>query len=135
MVSQVRSVSSMPSADQNEVLIVEDEQTSRRALGLLLSSCGYRPQVFATAEEALLWLNAGRHPRVALIDFNLPGMDGLDLIERLRTLTPTTFAVLITATDENSLTGRLNGRPVSYLRKPLDFDLLLRTLCRQSFHN
>lgn len=125
----------MPSTDQNEVLIVEDEKTSRRALGLLLSSCGFHPQVFATAEQALLWLESGHRPRVALVDLDLPGMNGLDLIDRLRKLTPTTFPVLITATDEETLAVRLKGSSLSYLRKPLNFDLLLRTLRRQPFHN
>jgi CheY-like chemotaxis protein len=124
-----------PSIGQNQVLIVEDESMSRRALSLLMSNSGFTAAAFGSAEEALHWLEDGAHPRIALIDLNLPGMNGLDLIDRLRKLSPATFPVLITATDEQTLAGCLKQRPVTHLRKPLDFDLLLSTVSRQPSNN
>lgn len=128
MVLPAATASTQWRAANDEVLIVEDEQTARRALGLLLSSCGYRPQSFRTAEEALVWLDAGFHPRTALVDLNLPGLDGLQFIARLRRLSPATRAILVTATDEETLHARLRNRPISFLRKPIDFDELLGLL-------
>ena len=81
------------SRDRNgtkDVLIVEDEQSSRRALSLLLCSCGFRPKTFRTAEEALMWLSAGEHPAIALVDLDLPGIDGIELIEKLAQFSPMT---------------------------------------------
>src|SRR3954451_19918460 len=89
------------------VLIVEDEQSSRRALSLLLCSCGYRPQTFRTAEEALVWLAAGEQPAVALVDLDLPGIDGIELIEKLAQLSPMTRSVLVTATDQATILRRI----------------------------
>ena len=102
------------------VLIVEDEQTSRRALSLLMCSCGYRPQTFRTAEEALVWLEGGVHPAAALVDLDLPGIDGIELIEKLAQLSPTTKSILVTATDQATIARRITGHEIRYLQKPLD---------------
>jgi DNA-binding NtrC family response regulator len=112
----------------SDVLIVEDEQTARRALSLLLCSCGYRPQTFRTAEEALVWLEGGEHPSVALVDLDLPGMDGIALIRKLAQLSPMTRSVLVTATDTDTLVRRISGDGIPYIQKPLDFEALLRFL-------
>jgi|SRR5579871_240209 len=114
-----------------DVLIVEDEQCARRALSLLLCSCGYRPQTFRTAEEAIVYLSAGSHPQVALVDLDLPGMDGIELIGKLAHFSPSTRAILVTATDEDTLARRIQGRAIAYLRKPVNFDSLLGMLEEQ----
>jgi len=128
MVSPAVSIATEWQARNDEVLIVEDEQTARRVLSLLLSSSGYRPQTFRTAEEALVWLDAGFHPRTALVDLDLPGMDGLQFITRLQRLSPATRPILLTATDQDTLTAKLRNRPIPYLRKPIDFADLLSLL-------
>jgi DNA-binding NtrC family response regulator len=127
MVSQRRAIpAKVDPAD--EILIVEDEQTARRTLGLLLSSCGFHPRAFPTAEQALAWLERGWRPAIALIDLDLPGMDGLELIDRMQNLSPLTRPILVTATDDQILSSRLRDRSLPYLRKPLDFDGLLYVL-------
>src|SRR3954447_13043665 len=86
------------------VLLVEDERVSRRALTALLDASGYSTEAVESAEDALKALRGGRHaPEVALIDLNLPGMSGLDLIDRLKQLAPDVFPVLITATSAETL--------------------------------
>jgi two-component system response regulator len=108
-----------------DVLIVEDEQTSRRILGRLLMSCGYRTESFRTAEEALSWIDEETHPQFAVVDLDLPGMNGLQFIDHLRLQSPETHAILVTATDEQTLVRKTMGLHLPYLRKPLDFDRLL----------
>jgi two-component system C4-dicarboxylate transport response regulator DctD len=126
MVCQVLPIS--PSTTRTAVLIVEDERISRRALSSLLERCGFQPQPFRSAEEALGAVLSGTHPRFALVDLDLPGMDGLDLISRLESLDPSIFPILITATDQEILSAKLHERPVTYLRKPVNFDTLLNLL-------
>ena len=116
---------------RKDVLVVEDEQTARRALSLLLCSCGYRPQTFRTAEEALVWLAGGQHPPVALVDLDLPGIDGIALIEKLAKLSPETRSILVTATDEQSISRRIGGHDIPYFQKPLNFEALLSLLNSQ----
>jgi len=73
-------------------------------------------------------LNGTSRPRIALVDFNLPGMSGLDLIERLEQLDPDVFAVLITAQSGDRLQDVLRNRRVAYMQKPINFDRLLTIL-------
>jgi CheY-like chemotaxis protein len=131
----VSSLHSMKPATAPPVLIVEDERTSRRAMAFLLARCGYQPEPFETAEEALRAVRLGAHPRIALIDLDLPGMNGLELISQLIGLDPSIFPILITATDQEILSARLSDRPVTYLRKPVNFDALLALMREQSRRN
>jgi len=124
-------VSRFATTRRPSVVIVEDEETSRRALSVLLSLCGYQPQAFASAEDALRFLKGRAFPQVVLIDLDLPGMSGLDLIRRLKKLEPSVFPILITASDDDTLAAQLRGLPVVYLRKPVDFDVLLALLNEQ----
>lgn len=117
-----------------DVLIVEDEPTSRRVLSRLLTSSGYRTESFRTAEEALAWIGEGTHPPFALVDLDLPGMSGLQFIEHLRTCCPETRAILVTATDEQTLARKVGGLHLSYLRKPLEYGQLLSTMHEAAEH-
>ena len=128
MVSPIIQTRQQSGNDRIAVLIVEDDERSRRALRQLLSTCGYRARAFASGEEALSALNDSSMPPIALIDLDLPGMNGLDLISRLENLDPRVYPILITATDPETLLKQLKGRDVTYLRKPLDFERLLTIL-------
>src|SRR5437762_1260076 len=82
-----------------DVLVVEDESVSRRALTSLLVSSGYRAAAYPSAEEALKNVDDGPLPPVALVDVDLPGMSGLDLAARLEQIDPDVRTVLITAVE------------------------------------
>jgi len=111
-----------------DVLIVEDESVSRRALTSLLASSGYTPAAYESAEEALEDVDGGPLPRVALVDVDLPGMSGLDLAARLEQIDPQVRTVLITATEGDRIDRFRQVHGVHYLRKPLDFPRLLSLL-------
>jgi CheY-like chemotaxis protein len=121
--------------ERANVLIVEDERVSRRALAALMSALGYKTEAAGSAEEALDAIQAGTHPDIALVDLDLPGMNGLDFIGRLTELDPAVFPVLITAANGDRLSSLLATRGVAYLRKPLDFDRLLSLLDGQKTSN
>ena len=112
------------------VLIVEDERVARRALRALLNASGYATEAAESAEQALHLLQGGAGPRVALVDLNLPGMNGIDLIRRLEELDPSIRPVLRTAAGDEALAEALSQRAVPYVRKPLDFPRLLALLPR-----
>src|SRR5215203_4852527 len=77
------------------VLIVEDERVSRRALAALMTASGYTTEAAGSAEEALAAVRTeGVHPDIALVDLDLPGMNGLEFIGQLTRMEPGVFPVL-----------------------------------------
>ena len=126
---QSRSVTLQP-ASHSTVLIVEDDAVSRRTLSRLLSAHGYSAESTGSAEEALKRIDRDGAPRLALVDLDLPGMDGLEFINRLGRLDPSVTPVLVTAAGEDDLVAALHERDIAYLRKPIDFGELLALMSR-----
>jgi DNA-binding NtrC family response regulator len=116
--------------DVQFILIVEDEKASRSALSQLLQTSGYTTRVAESAEDAMRLVRAADPgmPAIALVDFNLPGIDGLELINRIHQLDANVFTVLVTANESGVITGDIDSRHFGYLRKPIDFDGLLHLI-------
>ena len=123
-----------PTREDGQILIVEDERVSRKAMGLLLRACGYTTVSAGSAEEALSLLDLDDRPDFALVDVDLPGMSGLELAERLEEIRPGTFTVLITAAEGDRIVNFMRDHPVAYMRKPVDFDSLLGLLSDAQAH-
>jgi Nif-specific regulatory protein len=104
------------------ILIVDDEKGSRETLGDILREEGYAVTVAGDADQALEQVEAGSFD-IALLDIRLPGMDGVELLGRIRRMSPGTSVIMITAyaTVENSIEA-LNLGAWSYLTKPLNID-------------
>jgi len=111
-----------------DVLIVEDEPVSRKALAALMSARGFETRAAPSAEEALRTMRSAGTPRVALVDLDLPGMSGIELIRKIQADDPDTFAVLITAAEHEMVDAIRKRGYVNYLPKPLDFDRLISLL-------
>ena len=127
------SFASAPAEDARRagVLIVEDERVARRALATLLAASGYETAAAESAEEALRLLqdlNDHPHPRIALVDLNLPGMSGIDFIAWLERTDPDVFPVLMTAASDEVLGEAVKDRNLVYLRKPLDLAQLMNVI-------
>jgi len=110
------------------VLIVEDEAMSRRALSSLLGVLGYTIVATSSAEEALRLIRAGASPEFALVDLDLPGMSGIELIPKLRLLRPDIQSVIISATYRERLEKAGDDLNVPFLSKPLHLPDLLELL-------
>ena len=112
----------MPMADR--VLVVDDEADSKTALGLLMSTWGYEVLEASDGSEALD-LAAEFRPAVVVSDLVMPGMDGLALLEALRTELPTASVILLTGhgTVETAVSALKEGA-YDYLSKPLILDEL-----------
>src|SRR5262245_10938295 len=86
------------------LLIVDDEPLIRETLSASLTQEGFLVTVCADGETALEQARAQRFD-VVLCDVQLPGLDGLEVLEELAKISPETFVVLITAyaTVENAV--------------------------------
>ena len=104
------------------ILVVEDEEKARRVVGLHLSGAGFAVKAAGSAEEA--WKLAGDADLI-LTDLKLPGMDGLELLEKLKAQNSRTPVVVMSAfgTVENAVEAMKRGA-VDFLPKPFSLDHL-----------
>ncbi len=97
----------------------------RKALGRLLRSAGLRTETYASGEEFLEAMH-DHAPDCLLLDFLLPGLDGVAVQQRLRQAGFKLPVVFITATDELTARGpALRDGARAWLRKPVDDQVLL----------
>jgi DNA-binding NtrC family response regulator len=102
------------------LLIVDDDDTVRASLGDALRMDGLRVSEAADGREALDRLAADAADLV-LSDVRMPGLDGLELLRRLRDRAPAVEVVLMTAYDDPSvLAAAARGGARGFLVKPLD---------------
>jgi DNA-binding NtrC family response regulator len=106
------------------VLIVDDERTLARAVKAYLLESGYEAEVAPDAEQALTMLETLR-PDVVFSDMRLPGMNGTELLRRIREFDPSIPVVIMTAygTIEGAVEAVKLGA-FDYLKKPLDLEEL-----------
>jgi DNA-binding NtrC family response regulator len=112
------------------ILIVDDEPLIRETLAEYLTQEGFETAVCGSGEEALQAAER-RSFDAALCDLHLPGIDGIELLERLQQLSPATVVLLITAyaTVENAVEAFQRGAH-DYLMKPIILDEVLSKLRR-----
>jgi DNA-binding NtrC family response regulator len=120
----------MPKPKTANILIVDDEVLIRETLAEYLGQEGFVVTTCADGESALE-LAAERRFDVALCDIQLPGIDGIELLDRLLKISPQTFVLLITAyaTVENAIQAFQRGA-YDYLMKPVVLDEVRSKICR-----
>jgi CheY-like chemotaxis protein len=104
------------------VLIVDDNPANLKLARVVLSVEGYEVRTAADAEEALVSL-ATFHPRLILMDIQLPGMDGLELTRRLKA-DPATRGIVVLALTAYAMKGDEEKARAAgcdgYVVKPID---------------
>jgi DNA-binding NtrC family response regulator len=115
---------------RGRVLVVDDEEVIASTLQEFLQGEGYEVAVAADAPSALASIERFE-PDLALCDVQLPGLDGLELLEKLLRLRPELLVLIITAyaTVESAVAAFRKGAH-DYLMKPVIFDELLTKLDR-----
>jgi DNA-binding NtrC family response regulator len=112
------------------MLVVEDEETCRRAFQRLLKRNGYVASAVGSAEEAwdLLQASGSDKPTWIFVDVDLPGISGLDLVRKLKTSNPSIHAVMVTGADRAMVQEFCQRNAVDYFPKPVDVPRLLQHL-------
>ena len=105
------------------ILIVDDSKLARLVAGKTIKALqpAWERLEAANAEEALS-IVAGRQVDIALLDFNMPGMDGLELAAALRALRPAMPLALITANVQDEIIARARAVQAAFVAKPLTED-------------
>jgi DNA-binding response OmpR family regulator len=107
-----------------KILIAEDEPISRLALEATVPQWGFVPVTVANGQEALARLTA-RHdpPPMAILDWMMPGMDGVDVCRAVRSsMLPVApyIVILTTRTEQSDIIAGLQAGADDYVRKPFD---------------
>jgi len=103
------------------VLIADDEPISRRLLEILLNKWGYDVTVASNGEEAWRLLQTKDRPKIAVLDWMMPGMDGIQVCQNIRQCenTSPTYVLLLTAKQEKEdMDNGFRAGADDYLAKP-----------------
>jgi PAS domain S-box-containing protein len=122
----------LPAVEALSVLVIEDDNHLLRTLRDILRLRGYAPMTAASGGEGLsLAAASGAQFAVALIDLNLPDMDGTEVIGRLHAISALTETVILTGhASVDSAVRALRQHTSDYLVKPVAPDQLLTTVER-----
>ena len=112
------------------IAFVEDDPSFSRAVARFLRVSGYEVRTFLSAEE---FLDSPPEPYGCLIfDFQLPGITGLELFQKLSASAPDRSAIFISAQDEGDVREKVSQIPgCSFLRKPFVITELLEAVLAQ----
>lgn len=107
------------------ILLADDDENLRRVVGYQLGEAGFAVTTAASAEEALDVLH-GKSFRLLITDVLMPGMSGLDLLDRVRLLRPDTVVMVITAHGDVATAVRaMQLGAFDFLEKPFTRERLL----------
>lgn len=110
------------------VAVVDDEESVRKALGRLLRAAGLDAHCYASGQSFLDAIEADL-PSCLVLDLHMPGLNGMEVLERLGDRDPRLPTIVITGHDEPDTETRcLTMGAAAYLRKPVDDHELLQRI-------
>jgi DNA-binding NtrC family response regulator len=128
------SPDTLTSKNRGNILIVDDEMVVRDSLGKWFTTEGYHIRTVQSGREALETIQK-RDFDLALIDIKMPGMDGLELQNRLRQIDPELLLIIMTgyASVETAVQALKRGA-YDYITKPFDPDELVHLVSKALEH-
>jgi YesN/AraC family two-component response regulator len=109
---------------EETILIVDDEKDICEVLDISLSDLGYKVHTAENGEEALRVFEKMR-PSIVLTDIRMPGMDGIELLRRIKVQHPETEVILITGHGDMDLAIKsLKLEATDFITKPINDELL-----------
>ncbi|MGD8342023.1 MAG: hybrid sensor histidine kinase/response regulator [Desulfobacterales bacterium] len=115
---------------ENKILLVDDEKDIREILSLALVDMGYRVLEAQNGVEALRIFKETR-PALVLTDIKMPGMDGIELLQKIKRENPETEVVMITGHGDMDLAIKsLKFEATDFITKPINVDALEISLQR-----
>jgi DNA-binding NtrC family response regulator len=104
---------------QGRILIVDDDESTRRLLSLLLTALGHEVACAESGEQALRRLEETPRPELVLLDLILPGIGGLEVLDRVRQSNPS-LPVIVLSTEGRlkTVVDAVKRGASDYLTKP-----------------
>jgi UDP-3-O-[3-hydroxymyristoyl] N-acetylglucosamine deacetylase len=115
---------------EKTVLIVDDEERVVQSIAGVLEDEGFRVATAKSGEEAIGFFQK-EEPDITLLDIWMPGMDGIEVLRRLKWMSPDCQVIMISghATISTAMAAVKLGA-FDFIEKPLSLDLLLMTIRR-----
>ena len=110
-----------------KILIAEDDTTSQVMLKAMVAKAGYEPVVTGDGLSAYELLIKPGAPKLALLDWMMPGMDGVEVCRKIRELKsdePTYIILLTSRDDKKDIIRGLKSGANDYITKPYDVEEL-----------
>jgi len=109
---------------KNKILIVDDEQDVRDVIGIALSDSGYEVYTAENGKEALQTFKAV-WPPIVLTDIKMPGMDGIELLRKIKQENPDAEVIMATGHGAMNLAiMSLKYEAADFITKPINIDVL-----------
>ena len=113
-----------------KVLVIDDDPSVCKTVGLLLEDHGYRARTYTDPSKALEAADE-ESCQIALVDLRMPKVDGIEVVSRLREIDPRMHIIVITAyPDLDSATETMRRGATDYLAKPFKQEELIAALER-----
>jgi PAS domain S-box-containing protein len=107
-----------------KLLLVDDEAGIRKVLGIALSDSGYKVFTAENGEDALTIFRK-ETPPIVLTDIKMPGMDGIELLKKIKHENPDTEVIMITGHGDMDLAIKsLKYQAIDFVTKPINDDVL-----------
>lgn len=111
-----------------KILIVDDEYAFCRSLKIFLEKIGFETIVTTNGEHALDILKE-ENPAIMTLDIRMPGLNGYDILQKVKRTHPDLFIIVITAIDVPKMEEMLEHSGAhALLHKPIDLQKLSDTL-------
>ncbi len=111
-----------------KILIVDDEYAFCRSLKIFLEKIGFETLVATNGEHALDIVREEK-PAIMTLDIRMPGLNGYDILQKVKRLHPDLFIVVITAIDVPKMEEMLEHSGAhALLHKPIDLQTLSDTI-------
>src|SRR4051795_12958507 len=105
--------------DKSKILLVDDEPGMQRYIKTLLEIDDHHVETASTGEQAVELVQNGMEPNLVLLDLLMPGIDGLETLEKLRKLQPNVKVVMLSCVnDTKKVVQAIRLGAVDYITKP-----------------
>lgn len=114
---------------RGHILVVDDDELFRESVSTNLIDAGYSTNAFADGQTAVRYLTSGPNADIVLLDWKMPGMTGIEVLQRLRLEKIDIPVIFLTVlNDQIYEEAGLLGGAVDFVEKSRSFSILLRRI-------
>ncbi len=112
-------------------LVIDDSRAMRAIIGKILKELGFEVTEAGHGREGLEWLRQGGNPDIALVDWNMPEMNGLEFVQAVRAdhaYDEMRLMMVTTESEVSAMMSALEAGANEYVMKPFTKDVILEKL-------